>query len=301
MPRQPWIADVAADTFRGVKGFRVDTYAGWQTRGNSTFNPEAVMNHHTGPGSYNNLLRYMAVGPVHPPLCNIATSRPHNGVVRITIVAAGRANHAGRGELPWRKNQGSTGNRRTIGIENMNSGSESWPAQQTEAIHMLTAGLLEYMNAGVTRTLDHKDYTSRKWDRHSVNINTTRREVDKILKGINLAGPAPEPEPEPLDPWEEFWMELTDSEKARLKEFAGELAGPDGVAHGSSFARQFLLFNREERHRLREFLDAIDEMNSSPRGQGTALAAMWREAGARGWLRDPERFKENRAYDNTDL
>lgn len=294
MARQLWIADAAADVFRGVKGFQVDTYSGWQTRGSTLFSPEGVLNHHTGGGSYSALLRYMAVGPVHPPLCNIATSRPQNGIVRITIVAAGRANHAGRGELPWRKGQGSTGNRRTIGIENQNDGSEPWPAQQVEAIHMLTAGLLEHMNAGSSRTLDHKDYTSRKWDRHSVNINTTRREVDKILRG------APEPEPEPLDPWEEFWMELTDNEKTRLKEFAGELAGEDG-ANGASFARQFLLFNRNERQRLREFLDAIDKMDSSPRGQGIAVAAMWREAGARGWLRDPERFSENRVYDDTDL
>lgn len=54
-------------------------------------------------------------------------------------------------------------------------------------------------------------------------------------------------------------MELTDAEKLRLKEFAAELAGPDG-AHGGSFARQFLIFNRTERSRVLTFVDEFERL-----------------------------------------
>ena len=129
---------------------------------------------------------------------------------------------------------------------------------------------------------------------------------DEIRDWIRADYPAsgavePSPEPEPIDPWKEFWDMLTDKEKDLAKEFFGYLAGADGVEKGDSFARQFLIFNRVERGRLREFLDAIDEMDSSPNGQGRALSALWREAGARNWDRDIDKFKENRHYSEDEL
>ncbi|MCA1799968.1 MAG: N-acetylmuramoyl-L-alanine amidase [Actinobacteria bacterium] len=187
MPRQPWFLDVLADEFRGAKGFRVDVYPGWEKRGTTSFDPEGVMDHHTGAGAYNNLLKYMAVGPIHPPLCNYATSRPDNGVVRVTIVAAGRANHAGVGELPWRRGQGSTGNMRTFGAEHQNDGRQSWPSQQVEAIRRCDAALLSYMRMPVERLLDHKTYApKRKWDRHSTDVAYERRIVKSLLEGDEL-------------------------------------------------------------------------------------------------------------------
>lgn len=104
---------------------------------------------------------------------------------------------------------------------------------------------------------------------------------------------------ETKDEWEVFWMSLTDKEKAVLKDFAAAIE-QEGTNAGS-FVKQLLAFHRTERPRLREFLEAIDFMGSSPRGQGRALSAMWREAGARGWLRDIKRFQENRVYTENDL
>lgn len=126
--------------------------------------------------------------------------------------------------------------------------------------------------------------------------NTIRNWIDAGL-------PVVEPEPEVTDEteWENFWMSLTDAEKNVLKQLAGELAGPNGVTNGASFARQFLIFHREERPKLTLFFDEIDRLNSSVIGQVRAAVAVWREAGARGWKRDVEAVKENRAYTAEEL
>lgn len=181
MGNQLWLPDVVSDAFRGVKGYKVDVLSGWSSRGRTNFNPVGVINHHTGGGSYGALLNYMAWGSSIAPLCNIATSRPSNGIMRITIVEAGRANHAGRGYLSWTGND--DGNYRAIGIENQNDGSEPWPKQQIEGIHILSAALLEQLGAGVDHLADHKTYApSRKVDRHSTDVDDTRREVARIMK-----------------------------------------------------------------------------------------------------------------------
>lgn len=186
MPRQAWLLDVLVEAFRGVKGFQVDFYPGWITRGDTNFDPIGVMDHHTGSGEYNNLLRYMAEGPVHPPLCNYATSRPNDGVVRITVVAAGRANHAGKGGVSWTGIDG--GNYRTLGAEHQNDGTQPWPAQQIEAMRRCDAALLKHLGADVGYMLDHKTYApGRKSDRHTLNVDEERRAVAAII-----AGSAPE-------------------------------------------------------------------------------------------------------------
>lgn len=183
MPRQPWLLDILSDEFRGSKGFRVDFYPGWELRGRTSFAPLGVMDHHTGGGSYNNLLRYMAEGPRFPPLCNYATSRPSSGVVRITVVAAGRANHAGRGNYFFTGL--NNGNTRTIGAEHQNDGGQSWPSQQIEAMRRCDAALLKYLGKSTSYMLDHKTYApSRKVDRHSLSISSERSAVNKILSGV---------------------------------------------------------------------------------------------------------------------
>lgn len=245
MSRQLWLGDVVADAFRGIRGFQVDTFRGWQSRSARTqsFAPIGVMNHHTGPGRYDNLLNYMCLNAGIAPLCNIATSRPQNGIVRITICAAGRANHAGRGNLPWTGVNG--GNYRTIGIENQNDGREAWPGQQVEAIHILSAALMKHLGVGMDRLVDHKTYApGRKPDRHSVNVNDTRRAVLAIIRSGHKPAPKPEPEPEPLDEWEVFWMSLNEKEKEILKDFINAIE--EQGTNAGSFVRQLLKRHRED-------------------------------------------------------
>ena len=149
-------------------------------------------------------------------------------------------------------------------------------------------------NGAGRHVLPHYDFTGS-----SCPGSTIMAEIRKYHnKTISTNQPKPQP---PMDEWEKFMASLSTSEKQVLKDFANHLAKEGQSGIGASFARQFLLFNREERGKLREFLDAIDEMDSSPRGQGRALSAMWREAGARGWDRDLEKFKENRIYSADEL
>lgn len=318
MARQTWMADVVADAFRSVKGYKVETYSGWSSRGSTSFAPVGVMNHHTGPGGYDNLLNYMLRGSSISPLCNIATSRPYNGIVRITICTAGRANHAGRGNYSWIEQ--NNGNYRTIGIENQNSGNQAWPQQQVEGIRILTASLLDHMGRPASRAIDHKTYApTRKVDRYATSVSSEQKIIGKVMEqGIAL------------DPWEEYYMSLSKSDKEKMDKLLGlsdsqlgnlisyantigssklsvldelvtEIKNRGGSNPGSSFANQFYIFHDNERPELQRFLQGLSEMNSSGLGSGRAFAAMWREAGARGWLRDLDRFRENKVYTEEDL
>lgn len=180
MSRSLWLADVVQDAFRGVRGVQVDEIAGWEGRGRPVADHQGVIDHHTGRGSYNALLNYMAWGSSIAPLCNIATSRPDNGIVRVTIVASGKANHAGKGSLPWTGL--NNGNARAIGIEHQNDGSQAWPKQQMEVMQRLDKALLEHMRRSTDRLADHKTYApTRKVDRHSIDIPTYRRQVDQVV------------------------------------------------------------------------------------------------------------------------
>lgn len=179
MSRSLWLADVVADAFRGVRGVQVDEVPGWEQRGRPVADHQGVIDHHTGPGSYTNLLHYMAYSSSIAPLCNIATSRPVNGIVRVTIVASGKANHAGAGHLPWTGR--NNGNSRAIGIEHQNDGSQPWPAQQLDVAKRLDKALLERLGVGTDRLADHKTYApGRKPDRHTIDIHSWRREVDQV-------------------------------------------------------------------------------------------------------------------------
>lgn len=183
-----WLPDVLGDAFRGVRGYQVDTVKGWRTRSARTtsFDPRGVMNHHTGPGSYANLLSYMTKGASTAPLCNVATSRPHDigGIptVRITICAAGRANHAGKGHVSWAGTDG--GNRHAVGIENQNNGSQSWPKQQLEGIRTATAAILEHLGRDERFMTDHKTYAPRrKTDLYAIDLAAERSAVGTLLRG----------------------------------------------------------------------------------------------------------------------
>lgn len=184
-----WLGDVLGDAFRGMKGYQVDTVKGWQTRSAKTtsFDPRGVMNHHTGPGSYANLLSYMTKGSSIAPLCNVATSRPHDigGIptVRITVCAAGRANHAGKGHVSWAGTNG--GNRHSVGIENQNNGSQSWPKQQLDGIRIATAAVLTHLGRDTDFMTDHKTYAPRrKPDLHSVDLADERSAVTTLLSMV---------------------------------------------------------------------------------------------------------------------
>lgn len=181
MGRALWLMDILNEEFRGDPRFRVNYVDGWETRGKSTFNPKGIINHHTGRGGYSALLNYMAHNSSIAPLCNIATSRPINSVVQITVVASGKANHAGRGYLPWTGT--NMGNTYTVGFENQNDGTQRWPEQQNEGIARANAAVLKYIGQGVDRLADHKTYApTRKVDRVYIDLGEWKKYVDTFMK-----------------------------------------------------------------------------------------------------------------------
>lgn len=180
MTRALWLADVLSDAFRGRRGFQVDVIPGWEGRGRDGIDPRGVIDHHTGAGSYHGLLDYMAHGSAIAPLCNTATCRPHDGVVRVTVVAAGKANHAGRGQLPWTGQD--RGNWHAIGQEHQNDGRQPWPAQQLEAIAVADRAILDHLGVGPDRLDLHCTYAvGRKVDMHSTDLDDHRGRCAAIV------------------------------------------------------------------------------------------------------------------------
>jgi hypothetical protein len=250
MPRQAWLMDVLADEFRGVKGFRVDAYPGWETRGRELFNPNHVIDHHTGGGAYNNLLRYMAEGPVHPPLCNYATSRPQDGIVRITVVACGRANHAGRGiyvTIPLNQ-----GNRYSFGAEHQNSGREHWPDQQIEAMRRCDRALLKKMGRNTNFMLDHKTYApTRKTDRYGLSVMAEQAIVRLMLAGTSQYDQ--QEEEDIMKPHQETLLREVNAKLDRV--LSGAIGGRSSIGNDLQRAR---FDNRAFAHKVNEIIDALD-------------------------------------------
>lgn len=177
MSRSLWLADVLADAYRGVKGVRFEVYAGWESRGQAGVSHHGIINHHTGRGGYDALLRYMATGSSIAPLCNVASS--HDGS-RVTVVASGKGNHAGRGYLPWTGTD--RGNWYAVGWEAQNDGSQPWPDKHLETIAIGNAAILKHMRQGVGRLAEHKTYApSRKVDRHTVDLGGWKHRVQQVM------------------------------------------------------------------------------------------------------------------------
>lgn len=148
--------------------------------------------------------------------------------------------------------------------------------------------------------------------------NEMRRWIDSGYKvdGVVSPPPAPpkppepEPEPEPIDPWEELLMSLNDTQKTILTDFLAA-AEADGSATGQGMFTAIVRDHRARRdadfvpetdyEAVGRFLDAVEDMNSSPQGLGRFMVALIREARARGWDVDPEVYAENRSYSESDV
>ena len=170
MPRQLWIADKLRQY-----GLTVVEQPGWQTRGSTSFNPRGLVNHHTASrrGADTPSLRVVINGrsDLPGPLCHVLLAR--SGTCH--VIAAGRANHAGRG---WWK--GLTGNSSVLGIEAENDGiGEPWPTAQLNAFILASAALLDGIGADTEMLCGHKEWApGRKIDPTGIEMDQFRRQVD---------------------------------------------------------------------------------------------------------------------------
>lgn len=92
---------------------------------------------------------------------------------------------------------------------------------------------------------------------------------------------------------EDFMATLSPSEQNTLKKLAQVNA--EAVDHWAKQA------GKADREALGDFAKGLRTMDTTPRTMGAGIVALWREAGARGWLRDLKRFAGNKTYSERDL
>jgi hypothetical protein len=157
-----WLRDLpdvlAPFVGRGIAA--VDVVAGWQTRARGSGGLDrvdgAVVHHTASPASWDGArdITFIADGAPAAPISQLYISR--GGVV--SIIAAGAANHAGRGgPLPWLPRD--TANTRTIGVEMGNAGTgEPWPRAQIDAAIAVGAALIIGYGWTIDRLIAHKEW-----------------------------------------------------------------------------------------------------------------------------------------------
>lgn len=148
-----------------ARGVNVVEYPGWQNRGHGDVGTiRGVLCHHTCGPLHGDLPDVGVLVNGRPdlsgPLCNIGLGR--SGTV--TMIAAGRGYHAGRGN--W---QGVTdGNSNFVGIEAENTGekkgprADPWPEAQLDAYARVCAAILDHVGAKVIMCAGHKEYALPK-------------------------------------------------------------------------------------------------------------------------------------------
>ena len=183
-----WLPQVLLDA-----GLKVAEQPGWRTRGRGDVGPiKGVMCHHTAGAKTGNMpsLGIVTNGrrDLPGPLAQLCLGRDGT----YFVVAAGRCNHAGRGN--W---QGFTaGNTNFIGIEAENTGhlsgdkADPWPAVQMDAYRRGVAAILKKIRANAIMCCGHKEYAlpmHRKPD-PTFDMTDFRSQVSAIMAGI---APAP--------------------------------------------------------------------------------------------------------------
>lgn len=178
-----WLPKVLADA-----GLKVALQPGWENRGRRDMtSPQGVICHHTGtPRKDGNMptIRLLTEGrsDLPGPLAQLGLGRDGT----FYVIAAGVANHAGAGS--WK---GLSGNNQVIGIEAENTGIgipsnplyDPWPAVQLDAYRRGVAAILKHLGKEPIMCCGHKEWTSRKIDPHTLDMNQFRTEVGAILKG----------------------------------------------------------------------------------------------------------------------
>jgi N-acetyl-anhydromuramyl-L-alanine amidase AmpD len=185
-------------------GLKVAEQPGWPNRGRREMRTiKGVMCHHTVGPKTGNMPSLKVLTNGRPglagPLSQLGLGRDGT----FYVIAAGRSNHAGRGE--WR---GVTnGNDHFIGIEAENTGigkpghpmHDPWPAVQLDAYRRGIAAILKHIGQEAEMCCGHKEYRlpiGSKIDPHSIDMDEFRREIAAIMDGTTPA-PAPIPNNDP--------------------------------------------------------------------------------------------------------
>lgn len=169
------------DLATALRGNAVDLseVEGWRARGDDDFAPIGVIVHHTAG---RDSLRICINGrPGIPgPLCQFLIAKSG----KVHLIAAGRANHAGRGSgrvlyevqhgiaptgTARERNLSDTEDRGNyyfwgIEVENLGDGRDPYPPAQIEALMRVLVTLSRFSGLGPNAVIHHKEWTARKSD-----------------------------------------------------------------------------------------------------------------------------------------
>jgi peptidoglycan hydrolase-like protein with peptidoglycan-binding domain len=187
-----WLPDVLK-----IAGLKVSLVDGWENRGRGDVRRIfGVICHHTAGSRSGNMpsLNILVNGRagLPGPLCQLGLARDGT----YFVIAAGRANHAGRGNWKGVIN----GNSNFIGIEAENTGlpnDRPWPEAQVAAYHRGVAAILKHIGQTSDFCAGHKEYAlpaGRKPD-PSINPGATPRDMDAFRSSVAaiMSGTAPPP------------------------------------------------------------------------------------------------------------
>lgn len=207
-------------------GLTVVELPGWQTRGRDfTSRPVVIVDHHTGtPDSRTGDLPTKNVlidgrSDLPGPLCQFGLGR--SGTVY--LVAAGRANHAGKGS--W--DGVNVGNDRSLGIEAESAGGGHWTPAQLHAYPLLNAALCQFLNQPATRVCAHRESAlphGRKDDPVGIDMPAMRVKVAKLLKAGPPHTAAQTAKPEGDEMTDKDWKRLQDMIDTAVKKLHDEHA-----------------------------------------------------------------------------
>ena len=180
-------------------GLKVVVVPGWKTRGRPAstggFNPVGVLCHHTATTvawTLAAVLRLLTGGRsgLPGPLCQFGLGR--NGTVY--LVAAGRANHAGKAKSVGSVAAGD-GNELYVGIEAFNSGTgEPWPAVQYNAYVLLAAVIqVEFTGNSARAVAGHKETSTTGKIDPTFNMDAFRKRVAAMMEQIDEDETTPKP------------------------------------------------------------------------------------------------------------
>lgn len=180
-------------------GLKVKVVPGWKTRGRPAstggFNPVGVLCHHTATTvawTVAAVLRLLTGGRsgLPGPLCQFGLDR--DGTV--WLVAAGRANHAGKARSVGSVAAGD-GNELYVGIEAFNSGTgEPWPAAQYNAYVLLAAVIqVEFTKNSARAVAGHKETSTTGKVDPTFNMDVFRKRVAAMMEQIKDDNATPKP------------------------------------------------------------------------------------------------------------
>lgn len=194
-------------------GVRYKKVAGWENRGRPIsagyFDPNASLTHHTGSKSSAAnpapSLKTVIEGrsDLRGPLAQVSTD--YNGLTY--IIAAGRANHAGKARATM-GNPAGDGNAMYIGNEVQTNGTQAMPGVQLDATVLVATAIADHfrqVNADKVG-LHHTTSLSGKWDLGAgtmvpgvpYDLRTFRGKVNARLKAGPPGAPTPPRPPAPV-------------------------------------------------------------------------------------------------------